>query len=177
MTTPKAQKSTPRIVVVVVALVALAEAGIIGLQHSKLTSVMKRLEDIHTMEALELDSRLSLLVMLDEEQAGLRFEDLRATQRDASHWLEDYLVRHSIDGEQATLLRGILAAYLSDYAAARVATAVRADPNRPAMGEAAETERFFRAIHHVLGTADGDIFQAEISYAWQTWGQSPQGSP
>ncbi|MFT4978412.1 MAG: hypothetical protein ACI8S6_004322 [Myxococcota bacterium] len=155
--------------VAVLAFIAVAEAGVFAWQWNRTQAMLRRMSDIQTISALDLNSNLSLLIMLDEDAAGLKFSDLRATQQAGARWLEDYVVRRSVDEAQATLLRGVLASYLANFAGERVARAVRAERIAERPGHIRETERFFRAVTHVLGEEEGEIFREEVTAAWSDW--------
>jgi len=161
--------STAHTAAIVLAVVAIAEVGVFAWQRARTDALLGRMADVHTIAAMGLDSDLSLLILVDEEEAGLHFDELRHTQRAGAAWLDAYVTDSGIPANKAALLREVLSKYLADYAGARVTETVRAHDSRARPGDIAQTERFFRTVDHILGGQEGAAFKDAVTQAWGGW--------
>jgi hypothetical protein len=156
-----------RLVVGVLAVLVLGEGLLLLHVERRLNTMVQRLNDTRTLNALGLGDRPGKLLLITADDLEYSVGDARSLQVDVDAWTADFVGRHSVEPELAEMLAGVMSSHVTAYADARIQAGLGS--LRPEECERYFTSlqtRLYRTAELLLGQELGSAFAKELDQAW-----------
>ncbi len=159
-----------RAVVLVLAVVVLAEGLLMMRLEHRVHRVVERAERVTALSELGLLDRPGRLMLLSGEDLGYSLDQQRRLQRDCQAWLDGWVDERGLDPDLGEMLAGVLSSHISAYGDFRIQSALgglRAGEGQ--RFEASLQQRLHRTVQLLVGKEQARAFREAFEPAWQGW--------